>query len=544
MNGFELQWPPAAMPRWPGRPEASDAIAAVSVALILIPQALAYAVLAGMPPRTGLIVAGMAAVAAAPFVSAPLLQTGPTAITSLLTFGTLSTIAVTGSTNYIALATLLAVMVGLIRIAVGLFEAGEVAYLISQPVLAGFTSSAAIVIAASQLPAVLGVEDAGGGVVPAAARALGDAGGWNIEAIGLAAATIVLMLGGKRIHPLLPGVLLAVVAGVVYVRLAGYDGALVGEFPASLPVLHLDLPLSTIPDLIAPALIIALVGFSEASAIARSFSEGTPLVWNPDREFVSQGIANVASGIFGGFPAGASFSRSAVNRHAGATTAWSGALTGVVVLAALPFAGVLRDLPLAVLGGIIIGAVLSLMDPRPFLELRHFSRQQFVISLTTFVLTLVFAPRIQWAVLVGIVLTVGAHLRRERYLTMPHWRAGEELHLRPVGVLYFGSVRRLEAMIRELMEQHEGVRRLVVHFDAVGRTDVTGALALRGLFHEIRAEGVELEVADLTPTSEKIIRRVLRESDSLSVQTPDEHGVGMVVRSTEEDEVEIREWGP
>ncbi|MDX1658624.1 MAG: SulP family inorganic anion transporter [Nitriliruptorales bacterium] len=532
----KLRWPPQAQPRWPGPPESHDAIAGVSVALILVPQALAYAVLAGMPPRTGVIVAGVAAIAAAPFVSARLLQTGPTAITSLLTFGTLSGIAATGTGEYVALAALLAVMVGLIRIAVGLFEAGEVAYLISQPVLAGFTSAAAIVIAASQLPKAIGSDGQSEAVVVAAWEALSNVGTWDVEAIAMAAITMVLMLGGKKIHPLFPGVLIAVVGGVIYARTAGYEGELVGGFPTVFPVLDLDLPLTTIPDLVAPALIIALVGFSEASAIARNFAQSARMVWDPDREFVSQGIANLASGIFGGFPAGASFSRSALNRAAGATTPWSGMFTGLAVLAALPFAAPLESLPLAVLAGIIIGAVLSLMDPRPFLQLRHYSNQQFLISVVTFVLTLVFAPRIQWAVLVGIVLTVGAHLRRERKLAIPYWQRGETLHLRPVGILYFGSVRRLEAMIRRLSAEHPEVKRLVVHFDAVGRTDVTGALALRTLFEEIQADGTELQIVELTPTSEKIIRRVLEDTD-LVVTLSDARGEGIAPDAADDVEV-------
>lgn len=487
------------------------------MALVLVPQSLAYATLAGIPPATGLVVAGVATIAAAPFVSAPLLQTGPTAITSLLTYGSLATIAAVGTPEYVAMAAVLAVLVGLVRVAIGLFQAGEVAYLVSQPVLVGFTGAAALVIVASQVPVVLGVGGIEGDVMGAAARALSDVDAWNVEALALAAATVLVVLGGRRVHRLVPGVLLAAVGGILFARLGGYTGSVIGPVPTALPRPVTDLPVGALPELVVAALVIALVGFSEAAAIARSFGEQGGELWDPDREFISQGVANVASGAFGGFPAGASFSRSGMNRLAGADTAWSGAITGAAALAVIPFAGVLRDLPDAVLAGIIVGAVVGLIDPRPVLELRRYSRQQFVIALTTFVLTIVFAPQIQWAVLVGVVMTIGAHLRRERHLSVQHWIEQATLHLRPIGVLYFGSARQFERQARDLLRLEPDLRRLVVHFDGVGRTDVTGALALRRLFREVRRRGIDLEVADPAPPSEKIIRRVLSEEQDLAV---------------------------
>lgn len=502
------------------RPALGDLLAGVGVALVLLPQSLAYATLAGMPPRAGLIVAGVATLAAAPFVSSPLLQTGPTAVTSLLTFGSLSALAAPRTGEYVALAALLALGVGAVRVGVGLLRAGELAYLMSQPVVVGFTAAAAIVIAASQVPTLLGVAPPEGATMQQALVVLSAPAGWDPQAVLLGLVTVVLMLFGRRVHPLFPDVLVAVVGGVVYARLTGYGGEVVGTLPALLPTPALDLPWSAAPRLIVPAVVIGLIGFSEASVIARSFAAETESSWDVDREFISQGAANLASGLFGGFPAGASFSRSAVNRLAGGTTAWSGAITGAVVLAAMPLVGVLDRLPVAVIAGIIVGAVLPLMDPRPVLELRHYSRQQLVIASVTFVTTLLVAPQIQWAVVAGIVLAVGAHLRRERLLAIPHWRDGEVLHLRPVGVLYFGSARRLEEQVRAILDDNADVDRLVVHFDAVGRTDVTGAIALRTVFREARRDGVEVEVTDLTPTSRKIVHRVMREADDLPVERP------------------------
>ena len=276
-----------------------------------------------------------------------------------------------------------------------------------------------------------------------------------------------------------------------------------------------------------PALIIGLVGFSEASAISRSFATAAGSRWSADREFVSQGMANIAAGLVGGMPVGASFSRSAINRTAGARTPWSGVVTGIIIIVALPFAGVIADLPVSVLAGIIIAAVLGLVDPRPWLELRNYSRQQFGIALVTYVLTVLFAPQIQWAILIGVLLVIGAHLRRERRLEIDADVTATTLRLHPIGLLHFGSVQRLEDQVRGLLSEHPEVDRLVVHLGRVGRTDVTGALVLRRLLREAASRGLTVRLADITKPSRKILGRVLEDDPLLpDVLPPDVDEVG------------------
>lgn len=518
----------------PGRPSTGDLLAGVSVALVLLPQAVAYAVLAGLPPRSGLVVAGVATIAAAPFVSQPLLQTGPTAITSLLTLGSLTSVADTTEANPVALAALLALLVGVVRIVISWRGAGEVAYLVSEPVLHAFTAAAGLVIVMSQVPVLLGSDATSrGGVAAGAVAALLDVGSWSLAAVVVGLVSIAIVLGAAKVHPLLPGVLIAAGVGTLAAVLLDLDVETVGDLPSALPGLVLDLPWSAVPQLTVPALIIGLVGFSEASAIARSFSQQTGELWDADREFLSQGAANVAAGLVGGMPVGASFSRSAVARTAGGDGAWSGAIAGLVVVAALPFVDVLADLPRAVLAGIIVAAVLSLLDPRPMLELRRYSRQQFSIALLTYVLTIVYAPQIQWAVLIGVLLVVAAHLRRERKLAIEARMKDGELHLHPIGLLHFGSVQRLEDQWRRLVRSHADARRVVVHLDQVGRTDVTGALVLRRLLREVRESGTDVLVADVTRTSRTILARVLEhERQFEDVIDEDTEDVGSPWRDT------------
>jgi SulP family sulfate permease len=191
-----------------------DVLAGTTVAVVLIPQALAYTAVAGMPPISGLYAAALPPLAAAFIASSPYLQTGPVAQTSLLTFGALAALAPTGSERYVELGVLLALVVGVVRLALGVTRTGFVAYLMSEPMLMGFLPAGAILIICSQLPAAMGSKPGDGGVVAEAAAALGHPGGWGVAEIAVALAAAAIVLGGRRIHGLFPGVLIALVAGL------------------------------------------------------------------------------------------------------------------------------------------------------------------------------------------------------------------------------------------------------------------------------------------------------------------------------------------
>jgi SulP family sulfate permease len=498
------------------RPLPGDVLAGVSVALVLIPQSLAYAQLAGMPAYRGLYAAALPPIAAALFASSPYLQTGPVALTSLLAFGVLSALATPGSEEYVELGILLALVVGVARLAVGLLRAGVIAYLISQPLLLGFMPAAAILIIASQLPAALGSSPEGDGILERAAWTVVHPDSWETSSVALSAAVLALMLGGRLIHKLFPSVLLAVGLGLAYSSLSDYDGPMVGPIPEGFPPVSVDLPWSELPSLLVAGVVIALVGFIEPSSIARTFAAEERQPWDANREFSGQGAANVAAAFTGGFPVGGSFSRSALNRDAGARTRWSGAVTGAAVLVFLPFAGFLSSLPTAVLAAIVIGAVAGLVRPLPILRLARFSRPQFGVAATTFVLTLALAPRVDRAVLIGIALAVAIHLYRELSLEVPSWTEAETLHLRPRGVLWFGSASRLEDAFLALLGAHPDARRLVIHLDGVGRIDTTAALAMRSLVRDARTAGLTVELADVRPRWRRLVDGVIeREQDPL-----------------------------
>jgi len=488
----------------------ADTIAGVSVALIAVPQAMAYAELAGMPPHTGLYAAALPSLFAAFFASSPYLQTGPVALTSLLALGVLEPLAPTGSAEYVGLAALLALLVGAVRVAVGLFEAGPISYLMSRPMLRGFTTGAAVLILASQLPKCFGVDAASDTVLGRAAESLG--GAWNPEAIGLSLASVVVVLGSRKIHRLFPGVLVAVVGGTLYSSFVGYDGAVVGNVPAEwLPKPSLDMPWSRLPELLLPGATIALVGFAEAASISRALAERGRTRWNPNREFIGQGVANLTAALVGAFPVGGSLSRSAVNKEAGARSRVAGGITGLAVLAFVPFASVLAPLPAAVLGGIVVASVVKLLDPRPLVVFLRQSRLQGLVAWATFALTLLLAPRVDQAVLAGIALAMGVHVWREQSFEVCTETVGDVLRIRPSGVLWYGSVPRFRQALGEALAECPELQEVEVDLGGVGRIDLTGALALRESMAGVRAAGVSLRFAAVPTHALRILASVFPE---------------------------------
>lgn len=462
-----------------------------------------------MPPHIGLYAAALPPLAAAFFASSPYLQTGPVALTSLLTFGALSTLAPPGSPEYVQLGALLALVVGVTRVAVGMFKAGDVAFLMSEPVLRGFTLGAAILIVASQLPGVLGAPEPGGGVLGSAALALRQTGSWEPAAIGLSILTLLLILGGRWVHPMIPGVPLAAAAGIAATLLLGYDGAVIGEVPARLPPVTLDLPWRQLPRIALAGIVIALVGFAEASSIARIYAARERQHWDADRDFVSQGVANLAAAVSGGYPVGGSFSRSALTHLMGARTPRSGAVTGLVVLAFLPFADRLAPFPTAVLSAIVIASVVGLFEVRPVLILWRISRPQFAVAAVTFAMTVLLSPHIEQAVVLGILFAIGIHLWREFQVQL-HVRAdGATLHINPEGVLWFGSAEALKASILNLMADHPDAVEVRLHMERLGRIDLTAALVLEGLIDDLEAAGLEVKVVGIHPNTARALRGVL-----------------------------------
>jgi SulP family sulfate permease len=257
---------------------------------------------------------------------------------------------------------------------------------------------------------------------------------------------------------------------------------------------------------------VALVGFAEPTAIARTFAAADRDRWDANRELVSQGVANLAAGLSGGFPVGGSFARTSVNRLAGARTRWSGAVTGIVVLAFLPVASLLEPLPRAVLAAIVIAAVWKLIRLGELVRIWKKSRPQAAVGALTFVATIALSPRIDLGVLIGIGAAILVHLWRELRIRVTVEQEEADLVVRLYGVLFFASAPDLEDRLLEGIAGHEDIRRVILDLSRLGRIDYTGAVALKDLVEDVRNGGLRVELAGAPPQAKAMLSRVWGET--------------------------------
>src|SRR5258706_2705382 len=409
-----LQWP---------RPSADTlrkaAWAGISVGLVLVPQALAYAALAGMPPQTGLYAALLPAIVGMLWGSSPLLAVGPVALTSMLTYASLEAFATPGSGAWVSLAVWLAIYAGVIQFALGALRLGIITNFVSYPVIAGFINAAAITIVLSQLPALLGLPlDVDATWFSRIAATASDAPQRLAATAAFGLGGFVLLLLQRRIVPQVPGVLVICVAGTLISALTDFDriggaviGAVSGGLPhfGSLPALRIDQHRALLPA----AFIIAVISFVEAMSSCKTLARKRGEQWDENQELIGQGLAKISSGLCGAFPVSGSFSRSALNLYVGATSGWSTLFAAGSVLACLlwltPY---LRYLPRALLAAIIVASVLSLITPRIFRHLWRISRDDGAVALATLAITLFSAPQLQWGVFAGFTAAIFCYLYR------------------------------------------------------------------------------------------------------------------------------------
>ncbi|HVL75128.1 MAG TPA: SulP family inorganic anion transporter [Noviherbaspirillum sp.] len=500
--------------RWP-RPTLAtlraDAWAGITVGLVLVPQSLAYATLAGMPPHTGLYAALVPAVVGALWGSSPLLAVGPVALTSLLVFGALAPLAQPGSAQWVELAIWLALYAGLMQFALGAFRLGRIADLVSHPVVLGFINAAAVIIILTQLPALLGLS------VPAGASWTQAHFDPATAAFGLAAVALLFLF--RRFLPRLPGILIVTIVGIVASAVFGYaeaGGAVVGAIPAGLPapVLPSAIPFDVHRQLLPAALILALVSFTEAMSSCRALARRRNEQWDESQELVGQGMAKIAAAFSGAFPVSGSFSRSALNLYAGAVSAWSTLFaTACVLLSLLFLTEYLYDLPFAVLAAIIIVPVLNLIDVAGLRRLLKVSRNDGVVALVTFAATLAALPDLYWGVAAGVglnmvvflyrrmhprIIEVALHpdgtLRDSARFGLPRL-APDVIAVRMDSALNFLTGNVLERFVLGRCREDRSIRRVLLCSNAWNDIDASGIDTLEALRFALEVEGVELYVS-------------------------------------------------
>ena len=526
-----LSWGPA----YDRRDLRADLAAGVTIGAMLVPQAMAYALLAGLPPEVGLYAATIPVLVYAVFGTSRQLAVGPVAIVSLLTASALAPIVEEGTAGYLAAAALLALMVGVVHIVVGFGRLGYVVNFLSHSVLVGFTAAAAIIIGLSQAKHLFGIsierQDHVYQTVVEVVRHLGDTNGPTL-AVGAGALGALIAL--KRLAPRVPSALVVVVASIVAVEILDLESRgvrVVGEIPDSLPTFGLpELSGSLIGDLAVTALVITMVGFMESIAVAKVYARRHGYTVDPDQELIGLGAANVAAGLFGGYPVTGGFSRTAVNDTAGAKTPLASIVTAAIVVVTIAFlTPLLSSLPNAALGAIIIVAVIGLIDVA---EMRHIARvkRSDLIGLgVAFGATLVLGIELGIAVaVVASMLVVFARMSMPHTAVLGHvegttsYRNVERfpeaatvdgVHLiRIDAALSFVNAANVRTRLLRCADELGGCgpggpRALVLDASGINDIDATGVEMLDQVLGELAEQGVTVHVADVKGPVRDVLHR-------------------------------------
>ena len=511
-----------------------DVLAAVIVTLMLVPQALAYAMLAGLPPEMGLYASMLPLVLYAVFGTSASLAVGPVAVAALMTASALSSFAAPGSPEYIGAALVLAALSGLILIAMGVLRLGFLVNFLSHPVISGFVTASGILIAISQLKHIFGVEASGHNVVELL-RALLDQwqqvnvitlliglgvwaylwvcrkrlNGW-LTKLGMPASWAGLMV---KAAPISAVVVTTLLAWGFQLEQRGVD--LVGFVPSGLPAITLpSLDQSLWLGLLPAALLISLVGFVESVSVAQTLAAKRRQRIDPNQELIALGMANLGAGISGGSPVSGGFSRSVVNFEAGAATPLAGAFTALgIVLATLLLTDLLAFLPTATLAATIIVAVGTLIDLPAVKRTWQYSSSDGVAMVVTLLLTLLHSVEV--GIISGVVLSLGLHLYRtsqphravvgrvpgtEHFRNVKRHQVETDEHVAMLRIdesLYFANARYLEDTVMALASRSPSIKHIVLTCQAVNVIDASALESLEAINGRLKDAGAMLHLAEV-----------------------------------------------
>lgn len=512
----------------------NDLIAAVIVTIMLVPQSLAYALLAGLPAEAGLYASIVPIMLYSVFGSSRVLALGPVAVVSLMTAAAIGNIAEQGTMGYAAAALSLAFLSGGMLLLLGVFRLGFLANFLSHPVIAGFITASGVIIAASQFKHILGVDAHGHNLFQLVQSLWAHVTELNIITVILGVgASGFLFWVRKGLKPLLlskglspksadiatkAGPVFAVVATTVVVWLFGLDNygvKIVGDVPQALPPFTMpDLSLDLLGQLFVPALLISIIGFVESVSVASTLAAKKRQRIDPDQELIGLGAANIGAAFTGGYPVTGGFARSVVNFDAGAETPAAGAFTAIgLAIAALALTPLLFFLPKATLAATIIVAVLSLVDFSILKTAWSYSRADFLAVATTIAVTLGFG--VELGVSAGVILSIVTHLyhssrphvaqvglvpgtqhfrnvNRHTVITDP-----SVLTVRVDESLYFANARFLEDYIYDRVVADCPTRHVVLMCSAVNDVDLSALESLEAINHRLKDAGVTLHLSEV-----------------------------------------------
>lgn len=494
----------------------ADVIAGITVALVLVPQSMAYAQLAGLPPYYGLYASFLPGIFAALFGSSHQLATGPVAVVSLMTAAALEPLALSPD-MYVAYAISLAIMVGMFQMALGVLRLGVLVNFLSHPVVIGFTNAAAIIIGTSQLSKVFGVtvEKAEAHYETIWRVIVAASTDTHMLTLIMGLAAIAIMIVVRKVAPTWPNVLIAVVTTTLASWQLGFaeaGGKVVGEVPAgvTLPGLPMEVDTDMLLQLVSTAVIISIIGFMEAISIAKAMAARTRQKLDANQELIGQGLSNMVSGLFQGYAVSGSFSRSAVNINAGAITGLSAVVTGLAVGATLLWlTPLLYHLPQATLAAVIMMAVVNLVKIEPIIYAWRVQPHDGVVAVVTFILTLIVAPHLETGIITGVVLSLGLYLYRTMRPRISILSRDIDGTLRDAetrqlatcdnisvirfdGSLYFANTGYFADTILDRVASKPNLKFVLIDAEGINGLDATGEEMLHDLASRLDTLGIEL----------------------------------------------------
>ena len=492
-----------------------DISAGLTVGVMLIPQGMAYAMLAGLPPIYGLYASTIPLIIYAVLGTSRQLAVGPVAMVALLISSGVGALAEVGSEDYIQLAILLALMVGMIQLLMGVFKLGFLVNFLSHPVIAGFTSAAALIIGFSQIKHLLGVQIPRGKVHETIINIYHNISEINLPTLSIGLGSIIILILSKKISKKIPGPLVVVLLGMIAVYGLGLHEAgvkIIKDVPGGLPAFGLpQVEGGALVALLPIALTISFVGFMESIAVAKAIqSKHKNYEIIPNQELIGLGMANIFGSLFKGFPVTGGFSRTAVNDQAGARTTLASIFSAVLIIITLLFlTSYFYYLPNAVLGAIILVAVYGLIDFKEAKHLWAHDKKDFWVFTITAVGTL--ALGIEEGILIGVVLSLAMLIYKVSY---PHIAElgrvpgsdeyrnvdrFENLHSNPDiliirfdAQLYFANINSLKNFIEKRLSYRQGIKHIILDCSAITSLDSSAVHAIREIADHLHENDQEL----------------------------------------------------
>ncbi len=529
----------------------ADIVSALTVAIVALPQSMAYAIIAGVHPKYGLYAATIPTIISSLFGSSKHLIAGPTNAISMVVSSTMATAVIAGTIaqglpeeQKIALVFLLAFLVGVIQLVMGFLKLGKLINFISHSVIIGFTAGAGVLIAFNQIKNFIGVSiGSHTHFYEKMYHTFLHIGETNIPSVLLGVFTVSFILLAKKFYPKLPGALLSMVFSAILVGIFGLGEKgvkLVGEIPQTLPpISSFPLDASIITALLSSALAIAILGIVEALSIAKSISSSSGQKIDGNQEFIGQGLSNISSAFFSSIPGSGSFTRSAVNFKSGALSRLSGVYSGILILIVILVAAPLaKFIPIPSLAGILMVIAYSMIDKKSFALAFKTGATDRSVLLATMAATLIL--HLEMAIYVGVVLSIALFLRK---VSTPNVNkvlpSGKNRKLKEVtdekricpqmsifqieGSLFFGAIEKLEERLREYKHLKDDI--IIIRMKQVDLIDATGIHALEKLLRERTENKTKVVFSGVKPS----VRKTFEKSGILT-----EIGGGNIVDNTEE----------